>query len=142
MPIRPENRARYPADWKAISARIRFDRAGGQCECDGRCGRERCRPRCTAKHGEPHPVTGSKVILTTAHLSDPIEDCRDANLMAMCQACHLLYDMALHVANARETRKRKRAPILAMASRLAFEVACFGPAIAQDAARAPIAARG
>lgn len=39
MPIRPENRDRYPADWRDISHRIRFDRAGGRCECDGRCGR-------------------------------------------------------------------------------------------------------
>lgn len=28
MPIRPENRARYPKNWKAISLRIRFERAG------------------------------------------------------------------------------------------------------------------
>lgn len=31
MPIRPENLARYPADWKAISASIR-ERAGHRCE--------------------------------------------------------------------------------------------------------------
>ena len=38
MPIKPENKERYPANWKALSHRIRFDRAGGRCECDGRCG--------------------------------------------------------------------------------------------------------
>ncbi len=31
MPIKPENRARYPKDWAAISAGIR-DRAGHRCE--------------------------------------------------------------------------------------------------------------
>jgi hypothetical protein len=31
MPIRPENVARYPADWSAISASIR-ERAGHRCE--------------------------------------------------------------------------------------------------------------
>ena len=31
MPIRAENKARYPKDWKAISARIR-ERAGQKCE--------------------------------------------------------------------------------------------------------------
>ncbi len=31
MPIRPENRDRYPADWKAISARVR-EEAGQRCE--------------------------------------------------------------------------------------------------------------
>jgi hypothetical protein len=30
MPIRPENRARYPKDWKAISLRIRRERAEGR----------------------------------------------------------------------------------------------------------------
>ena len=33
-PIRPENRARYPRDWPAVSARTRT-RAGNRCE---RCG--------------------------------------------------------------------------------------------------------
>jgi len=31
MPIRPENRARYPDDWKQISQRVRND-AGNRCE--------------------------------------------------------------------------------------------------------------
>jgi hypothetical protein len=34
MPIRPENRSRYPADWPQISAAIR-DRAGDRCEACG-----------------------------------------------------------------------------------------------------------
>jgi hypothetical protein len=38
-PIRASERARYPADWPAISLRIR-DRSGGRCECDGRCGHD------------------------------------------------------------------------------------------------------
>lgn len=38
MPVRPENRDRYPDDWKTISDRIRFGRAWEHCECDGRCG--------------------------------------------------------------------------------------------------------
>lgn len=91
MPIRPENRARYPKDWKAISHRIRFDRAGGRCECEGECGLDHD-GRCAALHGEAHPTTGSKVVLTTAHLADPIEDCSDDNLKAMCQQCHNRYD--------------------------------------------------
>jgi hypothetical protein len=34
MPIRPENRDRYPKDWPAISTRI-CERAGNRCEfCD------------------------------------------------------------------------------------------------------------
>lgn len=103
MPIRPENKIRYPADWKKISHRIRFERAGGCCECGGECGRHLGR-RCPAVHGEPHPVTRSRVVLTTAHLDHTPENCADANLKAMCQRCHLSYDLAFHIANAARTR--------------------------------------
>jgi hypothetical protein len=104
MPIRPENRARYPKDWKAISARIRFERAEGRCECEGECGINH-HGRCEARHGEPHPITESIVILTTAHLDDPSpENCADDNLKAMCQRCHLRLDIHIHKANAQRTR--------------------------------------
>ena len=33
MPIKPENKGRYPKDWKAISTAIR-ERAAGRCECE------------------------------------------------------------------------------------------------------------
>ncbi|MAC12957.1 MAG: hypothetical protein CMN74_12235 [Sphingorhabdus sp.] len=105
MPIRPENRARYPKDWKAISERIRFDRAGGRCECEGECGLDH-EGRCTAEHHKPHPRTGSNVILTTAHLADPIEDCSDGNLKAMCQQCHNRYDAPMRKAGIRERANR------------------------------------
>ncbi|WP_262062638.1 hypothetical protein [Streptomyces sp. STR69] len=103
MPIRPEMRSRYPRDWPQISRRIRFERADSRCECDGRCGR-RHRGRCTAVHGEPHPTTGSLVVLTVAHLDDIPEHCDDDNLAAMCQACHLAYDADLHATTAARTR--------------------------------------
>lgn len=89
MPIRPENRWRYPADWAAISLRIRRDRAGWQCEKTDHAG-----IRCGAVHGDPHPITGSKVVLTTAHLDHTPEHCHPDNLLAMCQRCHLRYDAA------------------------------------------------
>lgn len=53
MPIRPENRGRYPKDWKAISERIRFVRAKGQCECTGECGDDH-KGRCDAWHAVRH----------------------------------------------------------------------------------------
>jgi hypothetical protein len=99
MPIRPENRDRYPADWGSISLRIRFDRAQGRCECDGRCGRPDWHVvdgRCTNMHGKPAAGTRTTVVLTTAHLDHTPENCDDANLMAMCQGCHLHYDRAHH----------------------------------------------
>lgn len=100
----PVDMSRYPADWPAISHRIRFVRAGGRCEGGT------WYPECRAKHGEPHPVTGSTVILTTAHMGAPWPDgtpgdkhdkmdCRDENLRALCQRCHLMEDIDEHAQN-------------------------------------------
>lgn len=104
MPIRPENRDRYPDDWDEVSARIRFERAGGRCECEGECGRGTHEGRCPNRHGQPAYGTGSKVCLTTAHLNHTPEDCDEANLKAMCQGCHLHYDKDHHAATASHTR--------------------------------------
>jgi len=109
MPIRPENRARYPKDWKAISARIRGDRAGGRCECTGECGSECCQGRCGAWNGEMHPVTFSKVVLTVAHLDHVPENCADDNLKAMCQRCHNRYDAPMRRRGIAERAKAKAA---------------------------------
>lgn len=108
MPIRPENRARYPKDWKAISARIK-ERAGYRCECEGECGRGTHDGRCPNINGEPAYGTGSKVVLTTAHLNHTPEDCRDANLKSMCQGCHLHYDKEHHAETAYQTRREGKA---------------------------------
>jgi hypothetical protein len=104
MPIRPENRARYPKDWKEISARIRFERAAGRCECTGECGIDHD-GRCDARHAARHPVTDSVVVLTVAHLDHEPENCVDDNLKAMCQRCHNRYDMPMRRAG---IAKRKR----------------------------------
>lgn len=116
MPIRPENRALYPADWPEISRRIRFARAQGRCECDGRCGTGH-HVRCTAANLGPHPVTGSRVILTVAHLDHDPTNCADSNLMAACQRCHLAYDAEHH----RETRAATRRAAVEAAGQLALE---------------------
>ena len=92
MPIRAENKGRYPKDWPAISRRIK-ERAGWRCEF------------CGAAHGLPHPVTGSKVILTVAHLDHTPENCSDENLKALCQRCHNGYDAK---ERARGIRVRRR----------------------------------
>lgn len=106
----PINRDDYPLDWESISHRIRFERAGGVCECDGRCGHHDCLASggCHAVHGQPHPDTGSMVWLTTAHLNHDTTDNRDKNLMAMCQRCHLNYDRKHHAINAARTRRQKQ----------------------------------
>lgn len=89
MPIRAENRDRYPANWPKISSEIR--RAAGN-----RCQGSPAFPDCRAEKGKPHPVTGSIVVLTVAHLNHRPEDCRPENLRAWCQRCHLKYDQAEH----------------------------------------------
>ncbi|MER6235917.1 hypothetical protein ABT185_07555 [Streptomyces clavifer] len=108
MPIRPENRGRYPADWPAISRRIRFDRAAGRCECLGECGRGTHEGRCPNVHGGKAYGTGSQVVLTTAHLDHTPENCADTNLRAMCQGCHLHYDADHHRQTAAATRRAAR----------------------------------
>jgi hypothetical protein len=104
----PWDRRKYPADWEAIVLRIR-ERSGGQCECSGVCGRAACQGRrCEARNGQPHPRTGSKVILTTAHLDHDVTRNTDDNLAALCQSCHLHLDRHQHASNAAATRVRRR----------------------------------
>jgi 5-methylcytosine-specific restriction endonuclease McrA len=121
MPIRPENKGRYPADWGTISRQIRED-AGQMCQrCgapngqfirrgwskdkraiwrltsdsayeDGRCSET---GDMVADTGEDTVDWGSpiKVVLTVAHLDHHPENCDPANLRAWCQRCHNLYDL-------------------------------------------------
>ncbi len=100
MPIRPENRKRYQKDWKAISAAIR-ERAGNRCEGSPDF------PECRAENGQAHPETGSRVVLTVAHLDHTPENCEPENLKAMCQRCHLNYDKEHHARTAYRTRMDK-----------------------------------
>lgn len=124
MPIRKENAKRYPPEWPEISARIRFERAGGRCECEGECGLNHG-GRCEARHGHEHPRTGNRrVTLTCAHLAEPIEDCSDANLKAMCEQCHNRYDAPARAAGVARRREAERQRVLAKAGHLAFEIEC------------------
>ena len=48
---------------------------------------------CGARNGEPHPSTGSRVVLTTAHVHDKRPEAASLlNLAALCQRCHLNHD--------------------------------------------------
>ena len=118
MPIRKENRDRYPKDWPQISTRIRA-RAGNKCEdCgvpnyelggrDPKGGWRKALP--TGDNGlkltwpEPgtyaacenwlNPLRIVKIVLTVAHLDHQPENCADENLKAWCQRCHNRYDAA------------------------------------------------
>lgn len=99
MPIK--DWSRYPKDWPAISRAIRA-RAGGCCEGSPKY------PECRARNGEPHPVTGSPVVLTVAHLDHDPGNCDSANLRAWCQRCHVTYDAKHHAGTRRKTRSLAR----------------------------------
>ena len=92
----PINYKEYHPKWKLISRLIRFKRAGNKCEW------------CGAKNYEPHPVTGSKVVLTVAHIDHNINNNRFNNLAALCQKCHLNHDLPQHIDSRKYGRNWKR----------------------------------
>lgn len=95
MPIRPEMKSRYPNDWKLRSRFVRQYRARGKCEW------------CGAVNHQPHPVTGSRVVLTVAHVHDDRPEAASLlNLAALCQRCHNRHDAA---SRAEGRRQRKQA---------------------------------
>lgn len=136
----------YPKNWRAISYRIRFERAQGKCE------------QCGAPHD--HTIVRSfkdpalylvkigdrwhdtlngitfdsleavpsefkftdpiRCLLTVHHIGVPKEDgspgdprdkmdCRDENLIALCQLCHLRADAPLHAESRARYMARKKA---------------------------------
>lgn len=131
MPVRPENKARYPKDWHSISAAVRQE-AGNKCE------------QCKAPNGEviARGISGDagtymlskgdvfdaetgellgvargseyecrmvRIVLTVAHLNHQPEDCSRANLKALCQRCHLRYDAASKAERRKERERRDMA---------------------------------
>lgn len=132
MPIRPENRARYPDDWPEISARVR-EEAGQKCEwCDvpngvlirratADDGRHVWRLLSDSAYedgryedGSVAPDTGEdtcdwsdpvKVVLTVAHMDHRPENCARENLKALCQRCHNRYDAPMRRAGIAERAK-------------------------------------
>ena len=88
MPTAPEKARRYPSDWSIRRRFIIEYRAGGRCEW------------CGAVNYQPHPDTGSKVVLTIAHVWDKRpEQASLLNLAALCQRCHLNWDRREHNVN-------------------------------------------
>jgi hypothetical protein len=125
MPIRAENLARYPANWKQISQDIRA-RANFRCEeCnipnhewgfrdrDGTWnavprgplikayGRD-AKPPFHIRTHEGRDIKIIEIVLTVAHLDHVPEHVDPSNLRALCQRCHLRMDVDHH----RATRAR------------------------------------
>lgn len=113
----------YPANWKQISLSIR-ERAGNRCEW---CGvpngvigyREESGNFITlyqdksevGQRADTLTEDGIKlirIVLTVAHLDHTPANCDPANLVALCQKCHLAYDAKFHAQNAANTRRKKR----------------------------------
>ena len=100
LKVRMNNAARdvlrgYPLDWPIRSWFVRVVRARNRCEW------------CGARNHQPHPDTGSHVVLTTAHVYDRAPAAASLlNLAALCQRCHLNHDRAQHLQSRRANRDR------------------------------------
>ena len=105
----PMQRERYPPNWEELSL-ARRTQAGWQCEW---CGIAQGTIRTGGK-GKPY-----KVVLTVAHLGTihadgrpgdkhDKRDVRPENLAALCQVCHLRYDIDEHIQRAKHTRRQRQ----------------------------------
>ena len=92
----PINYKEYHPKWSLISRLIRFKRAKNVCEW------------CGAENYKSNPRTGSKVILTVAHVDRDKNNNRFSNLAALCQQCHLNHDKWQHVINRKYGRNWKK----------------------------------
>ena len=90
----PCDYSKYPGNWKEIREEILI-RAGNRCEL------------CGAENGKPHWKTGSKVVLTIAHLDQGRENNKKYNLRALCQRCHNIIDLPYRIKRRRERIRKK-----------------------------------
>lgn len=114
MPIKPENKHRYPKGWPQIRQRI-LERAGHRCEW---CGV----PNYVWRNEHDEWTTdemrvetwtcvdglkAARIVLTVAHVHDhDPANCDDDNLAALCQRCHNRHDAPMRRRNARVTRRK------------------------------------
>ena len=114
MPIRPENKHLYPKNWKQIRKSI-LERANNRCEF---CGVENYttgyRDKCgnfVISEGMQQEADALddykiiKIVLTIAHLDHNPQNCNPENLRALCQKCHLNYDIEHHKESRRNNKK-------------------------------------
>lgn len=119
MPIKPENKKRYPKNWKEIRTKV-LKRAKDKCEF---CGLKNHTTGARDIHGEFFTMeqvekgedmdaeyhVNSKafmIVLTIAHLDHTPENSGMSNLRALCQKCHNGYD-AKHRAETRLNTKKR-----------------------------------
>ena len=130
MPIKPENRHRYPDNWKVIRSQI-LERAEHRCEfCsvpnhvvvlrNGDTG-DWIEEDGTVHDANTGEVLGLcrgselpagrfvRIVLTIAHLDHTPENNDPENLRALCQRCHLHYDQEHHAQNRYQTHRAQLA---------------------------------
>lgn len=83
MPIKPQNKYRYPKNWNKIRERI-LKRANNRCEF---CGVENHTYRFN-----PRTCEDTYIVLTIAHIDHNSENCSYDNLKVLCQRCYSRYD--------------------------------------------------
>ena len=97
----PWKRVDYPADWCDVVRPAIIARAQNRCEGSP------AYPGCRVLNYSWHPDTGSKVILTTAHLCRCAPKCGElSHLRLLCQRCHCTLDAELHARHAAATRRK------------------------------------
>jgi hypothetical protein len=126
MPIKPENRGRYPKNWKEVRKKI-LARARNRCEQCGKPdrqwihvaddgvwfdfdielawrdsqGRVTQAPACDT-------IRQIFVVLTVAHYPDSSpENCNEDNLHCLCARCHIVLDTPARIKDIAATRRRK-----------------------------------
>lgn len=99
MPIKPENKNRYPKNWSEIRERIR-ERADDKCGAINHSFVNRF-PRELCLQDEDDVI---RIVCTVAHMDHTPENCDEDNLRFLCQKCHNQYDAKLRA----ETRKKGR----------------------------------
>ncbi|MBK1683406.1 hypothetical protein [Rhodoferax fermentans] len=127
MPIKPENRSRYPKDWPEIHLAI-LERAKYRCEWPG-CGAGHHHvgywrgeqfvrmPQVLKDAGykagdivicsDRSELKLLRIVLTIAHKDHTPEHCHPDNLAAWCQRHHLAYDQEHHKTTAYMSRKQR-----------------------------------
>lgn len=123
MPIKPENRKRYPRNMKAIRDKV-LKREGHRCRLcfvgnywiGYRTGSGKFRPSpdqvAATKYYEladadRRQMSGERlirIVLTIAHLDQQPENNHLSNLAALCQRCHNIIDAPHRRRNAKATR--------------------------------------
>jgi len=116
MPIKAENKDKYPKDWIQIRKRI-LEAAGNRCEwCNvenyaigvrDNDGTFMTFDECESGGYPDNDNKAIKIVLTIAHLDHDPTNNRRKNLKALCQRCHNRHDIE-HRKETRAEAKRKR----------------------------------